>query len=92
MDCSCYGAYKEYKTFLKLVIDDRGSYMGCLCYKSHKKKRINHTSVPIMLGSYLDWCIRGEEECLKSRSLWGLVILRGILKIYSSFSTYDSLS
>ena len=92
IDCPCYDVYKDEETFIEKIITQRKSYMACLCYKSNTKKRINHLSVPIIIGSRLDWCIRGEEMLKKSRILWGLIIVRGILKIYNNFSTFDSLS
>ncbi|AUQ43941.1 lef-8 [Esparto virus] len=93
--CPCY---KDYNTdnnnaaFIENVINKRGSYMACLCYESSKRRRVGHKSIPIMLGSYIDYRIRGPEAFMATSSLWGLVILRGLLKIYSNFSTFDALS
>lgn len=70
VDCACYTQYKKAEKFRELL-DNRKSYMGCLTYVSLKRNRINHMSVPIMLGSKLDYLIRGEEECLKTYVQWG---------------------
>lgn len=92
VDCDCYNDYRLPEKFVESIITNRGSYMACICYESNIRNRISHKSVPIMLGSYIDWCIRGHDEVLLSRTLWGLVILRGLPKMYPSFSTFDALS
>uniref|UniRef100_A0A0C9RSD1 LEF-8_2 protein n=1 Tax=Fopius arisanus TaxID=64838 RepID=A0A0C9RSD1_9HYME len=92
IDCPCYETFKIPDTFIENVIIGRKSYMACLCYNSKSRKRINHSSIPIVLGSYLDYRIRGHKAVVECRQLWGSVILRGVLKIYASFSTFDSLS
>lgn len=93
IDCpECYKDYNTPEKFIETIITNRGSYMACICYESNVRNRIGHKSVPIMLGSYLDFRIRGEAEVLASRAQWGLVILRGLLKMYASFSTFDALS
>lgn len=92
IDCKCYDIYRTEDAFNESVILNRGSYMGCLCYESLVRNRIGHKSVPIMLGSYIDFRIRGREAVVASAPLWGLVILRGLLKMYSNFSTFDALS
>jgi hypothetical protein len=66
--------------------------MGCICYESKERKRIAHQSVPIVLGSYIDFLIRGERLVIDTRAQWGTIILKGMLKYYSSFSTYDAMS
>lgn len=87
------GCYEKYRhQFDEHIIHQRQSYMGCLPYTSSTRTRIAHGSVPIMLGSYMDFLIRGRKAVLESRALWGLVILRGQLKIYDNFSTFDALS
>ncbi|KAI5630606.1 lef-8 [Venturia canescens] len=92
MNCKCYNIYREESTFIESVINLRQSYMACICYESQKRKRVGHKTVPIMLGSYLDYRIRGAQAVERSRAQWGAVILRGMLKIYTSFSTFDALS
>ena len=90
--CSCYDCYSNEAVFIKTIIEERGSYMTCICYEAMIRTRTGHRSVPIMLGSYIDYIIRGRDAVLASRGQWGLVILRGILKIYDNFSTFDALS
>lgn len=92
VDCPCYSIYKKPEDFIQNVIENRDSYMGCLCYVSSKRNRIAHRSIPIVIGSYVDFRIRGIEAVRESAPLWGLVILRGLLKLYSNFSTFDALS
>lgn len=92
VDCPCYDAYKTQDAFIENIINKRGSYMGCLCYESVVRNRKDHKSVPIMIGSYLDFLIRGRADVEASRAQWGLFILRGVLVIYPNFSTFDSLS
>lgn len=88
MDCRCYDAYRTPEAFRKNVIQNRQSYLACIGYEATSRNRLGHCSVPIMLGSYLDFEIRGAEAVKECRVQWGLVILRGVLKIYSSFSTF----
>lgn len=92
IDCECYEAYRTREAFLRTVVAERRSYMACLCYCSKSRKRINHRTVPIVLGSYIDYTIRGYDAVLECREQWGAVILKGALKVYASFSTFDALS
>lgn len=92
VDCKCYDAYRTPESFQQRVIENRNSYMACLCYYSKARKRINHRTVPIILGSYIDFLIRGLDAVIECREQWGAVILKGVLKIYASFSTFDALS
>jgi len=92
IDCPCYDSYRTEEAFTESVILNRGSYMACLCYESSMRNRISHKSVPIIIGSYIDFRIRGRDAVVASAPLWGLVILRGLLKMYSNFSTFDALS
>lgn len=90
LDCKHYQKYRD--DFIGEIIDKRGSYMACLCYLSTQRNRVAHESIPIMLGSYIDFRIRGAKAVLEDRAQWGTVILKGLLKMYSNFSTFDSLS
>lgn len=92
IDCQCYKKYGDEESFIKNIIENRQSYMTCICYESLVRNRVGHCSVPIILGSYIDFRIRGAKAVIESRAQWGLVILRGLLKIYASFSTFDALS
>lgn len=92
VDCDCYKVYADEETFIREIINKRQSYMGCIAYKSYTRKLPLHRSVPIMLGSLIDYRIRGKAAVEKSRAQWGAVILRGMAKLYSSFSTFDALS
>ncbi|CAI6374910.1 unnamed protein product [Macrosiphum euphorbiae] len=91
-NCMHYDDYRTEADFLENVIRKRQSYMACLAYKANQRKRVNHQSVPIVLGTYLDYCIRGAEAVKRTRSQWGQVIIRGMSKMYFSFSTFDALS
>lgn len=92
VNCECYEKYRTREAFIDNVITSRTSYMACLCYYANARKRINHRSVPIVLGSYIDYLIRGKDAVLECRAQWGTVVLKGVLKIYASFSTFDALS
>lgn len=92
VDCECYDRYRTKEAFVRNVIEHRSSYMACLCYYANARKRINHRTVPIVLGSYIDYLIRGKDAILECRAQWGTVVLKGVLKIYASFSTFDALS
>lgn len=92
MNCHHYEEFNTPEKFIENIIKKRGSYMFCMCYESKQRKRINHKSVPIIIGSLIDYKIRGREALLASRALWGAVILKGVLKMYPSFSTFDALS
>ncbi|XP_025207329.1 uncharacterized protein LOC112603114 [Melanaphis sacchari] len=90
-NCYHYDDYRDEERFLEIVKHNRQSYMACLAYK-HNRKRIKHVSVPVIMGTYVDYLIRGEEAVKRSRAQWGQVVLQGIPKIYMSFSTFDALS
>lgn len=92
VDCKCYEVYRSEAIFIEEIINKRQSYLGCLAYESKTRKRIGHRYVPVMLGSWIDFRIRGRENVLASRAQWGTVILKGMPKIYASFSTFDALS
>lgn len=92
IDCKCYEDYRDEQRFIEHIINERKSYLACITYESQTRKRIGHKSVPILLGSYIDYRIRGKAAVEKSRAQWGAVILKGMLKIYTSFSTFDALS
>lgn len=92
IDCKCYDDYRDEERFIERVINERKSYFACITYASETRRRIGHKSVPIMLGSYIDYRIRGKAAVERSRAQWGAVILKGMLKIYTSFSTFDALS
>lgn len=91
-DCHHYANYRHPETFIYNVIKCNLSYMGCLAYESKSRKRVSHSSIPILIGSYIDFCIRGKEAVENSRVHWGCVIIKGSLKFYTSFSTFDALS
>ncbi|CAH0393285.1 unnamed protein product [Bemisia tabaci] len=100
-DCICYDKYRTRDAFEETIRNGK-SYMACLMYEStkldsgaerfEKQYSLVHNSVPIMLGTYIDTMIRGEEEVRKSRALWGVIILNGAPKIFLSVSTLDALS
>lgn len=91
-NCPCYSKYSPEERFIETIIDKRSSYMACLCYESTIRNRKSHNSIPIMLGSYLDFLIRGRNAVESCRAQWGLFIVRGVLVVYPNFSTFDSLS
>lgn len=79
LDCPCYKIYQDPESFKNHVIIARNSYMACICYNSkfRKRKRTDHLAVPIVLGSYLDYRIRGLAAIVECRAQWGTVILKG---------------
>lgn len=95
--CECYEYYINEDNFNKMLdknkIDNPNvtqvfSYMACIEYDN----RLEHMAVPIMLGSYLDFMIRGEKRVNESKSFWGAFVLNGALTIYNIFSTFNALS
>lgn len=90
MNCGCYEIYRNEKRFIEEIIFQQNSYLGCIVKK--EKNRVTHRSIPIMLGSKIDFTIRGEEKVKRDQVLWGAFILKGMPQIYSIFSTYDALS
>lgn len=92
IDCKCYILYSTIDAFVENVIEKRISYMACLSYQSAERKRINHTSIPVMIGSYLDYRIRGLLAIEDCRCLWGSFIYKGVATVYANFSTFDALS
>lgn len=92
-NCKCYSMYKNENDFIENIIKKQRSYMGCLCYQSSKSKQaVDHASVPIMVGSFLDYVIRGPDVVDRDKSYWGSFILKGTFQIYIIFSTFDALS
>lgn len=93
VDCKT-GCYDDYRAdvFVERVVERRKSYLACIAYEAHARKRVSHKAVPVMLGSYIDYRLRGKEAVETCRAQWGAVILKGMLKIYTSFSTFDALS
>lgn len=94
--CECYKYYRTRENFFKMLDKKKilnvpyqtFSYMACV----ENDGNIEHLSVPIMLGSYLDYSIRDEEEVAESHLFWGAYILNGTLVTYNIFSTFDALS
>lgn len=91
IDCPCYKKYKTPESFKANVILSRNSYMACVCYNSkfRKRKRTDHVSVPIVLGSYVDYRIRGLDAILECRAQWGSVILKGTMRFFSILPVYS---
>lgn len=96
VNCKCYDIYKEEDNFIENVLKNRQSYMGCWCYKYEYengiKCGIEHRSVPILIGSYLDRSIRGSKVVDRDLDRWGSFILKGTSELYTIFSTFESLS
>lgn len=98
VDCPCYK--KKYSndddaspfSFVHNVINRRGSYMACLCYKAGIRHRVKHTAFPILLGSDIDAKIRGLEAVEETWPLWSVMIMDGQIIILEAFSTYNALS
>lgn len=88
--CDCYNKYKDEKNFIEMIRNQK-SYMACLGYKINNN-RIKHTSIPIMIGSLIDYHIRGAEIVERDQIHWGSFILRGMFYIYTIFSTFNGLS
>lgn len=91
-NCHHYLRYKTEQAFKTNVVDQRGSYMGCFIYESNSRKRINHLSVPIMFGSFIDRLIRGDALYWDTRVIFGAFYLTGNMKIYSNLSTFNALT
>lgn len=96
VNCKCYDVYKTEENFIKNVLKNRQSYMGCWCYSyvsdNCVKNGIEHKSVPILIGSYMDRKIRGNKIVDRDINRWGSLILKGTSELYSIFSTFESLS
>lgn len=96
-NCQCYKTdYADEEYFVENTIRQQKSYMGCLCEIINdgqtSRTRIAHKSVPIMIGSYIDFCVRGKDIVERDYSQWGAFILNGMYQIYTVFSTFDALS
>lgn len=74
------------------IVEKRESYMACICYRTSIRRRINHLSLPILLGSDIDSRIRGLEALKETHILWGSFILEGTSTFYTHFSTFQSIS
>lgn len=81
---------KRRENLLKEKIRSRESYMFCIGREG--KKQVDHLSVPIMIGSMMDFYIRGFDVVMADRYRWGCVLIKGVYKIYTAFSTFNALS
>lgn len=73
LNCKCYEAYSTEKAFNENIVNGKKPYKACY-FSDHQKILINHQQIHVMLGSYIDFLIRGEESVQKSRSKWGSFI------------------
>lgn len=83
LNCSCYKRYKTEQRMIELV-QSSSSYLGCAIRSDGK---INHCKFPIMLGSFLDFQIRGIDMVTRDCDRWGAFIILGNLKILQYFIT-----
>lgn len=90
--CQCYERYSSPDRFLRTVCQERNSYMACLDHRSGRRPSINHRSVPVMIGSYIDVRIRGLAEVQRNAHLWGTVILLGAPRTYPNYSAFQPLA
>lgn len=82
VNCKCYKQYKN-------DFDNCLNYCSCL-YRP--QVAVAHKCIPIVLGSYLDFLIRGPKQVLKDKPFWGCIRLRGMLYLYYTFTILDALS
>lgn len=90
--CECYTRYSTRSAFVATVIVGRQSYMGCVRYRTASRQGVTHLAVPIMLGSWLDFLIRGPAECLETRAQWGSVLIQGAYRLYPNYATFNPMS
>jgi hypothetical protein len=91
-ECSCYERYATPERFNESVITSRQAYMACLDLGPTGRPGISHLAVPIMVGSWVDICIRGLKTVLESRVQWGAIIIMGTYRIYPNYLTYDPMT
>lgn len=91
VDCKCYHDFDTTENFMQ-SIKKRHSYLGCFCYKRKKRRRIAHRYIPIMIGSYVDYLIRGYDAVQSTRHLWGSFIINGAPMVYLNFSAFNAMT
>lgn len=88
-DCLCYD---QYKNFTKSILTERGNYMCCLVLPMNKQSlqneyEIQHTILPIMIGSQIDLHIRRSSSGKDDYNLFGIFIIDGIHRYIPNFIT-----
>lgn len=80
-DCACY---EKYKNFKEAVFEKSGSYLCCLIIVIDGYTKEFHLKWPVMLGSLIDWKIRGNQN---DQNLHGSFIIEGSVKLIYNFIT-----
>lgn len=84
--CECY---KMYKDFDQCIFKNQNDYFCCIQlsfkFKEKTEKKISHRTLPVMLGSYIDYSIRGEENL--NYHQFGCFIIGGFLRNVQNFLT-----
>lgn len=80
-DCACY---EKYKNFKEVIFEKSGSYLCCLIIVIDGYTKEFHLKWPIMLGSLIDWKIRGNQN---DQNLHGCFIIEGSVKLIYNFIT-----
>lgn len=83
LNCSCYRVYSNFKEY---VFEEKRCYNCCFLIESDDSDRIAHLTLPVMLGSFIDFSIR-QPSSLEDNSLDGAFIIDGCIKILPNFIT-----
>lgn len=87
-ECICYNQYKNVvNSFLPINVKH---YRACVL--DEKTNKVYHNILPIMLGSHIDFNIRGLENLKATYQLWGSFFLDKQVSLFSTYSTYDALT
>ncbi|QLI62376.1 LEF-8 [Dikerogammarus haemobaphes nudivirus] len=80
-DCKCYEIYENFKEF---VYEKSKSYLCCLLITIEGKSKEFHLKWPVMLGSLIDFNIRGVQN---DSNMFGSMIIEGSVKVIYNFIT-----
>lgn len=85
-DCGCY---QDYANFKEVIYEKSGSYLCCLVVVVEGYTKEFHRKWPIMLGSFIDFRIRGKQN---DSNLYGSFIIDGSVKVIYNFITNNLTS
>lgn len=81
-ECNCYNDYRE--NFRNVIYENGNSYLACIIIQVEDEYKILHKKWPIMLGSRIDFMIRGGKN---DDNLFGCFIIDGVVKMIYNFIT-----
>lgn len=68
LECECYEQFSTPNLFTDTIVNKKRHYKACYLSKSGY---IRHQARFVLLGSYIDFRIRGEHQVAQDRNYWG---------------------